>query len=55
MKRYVIELSNDVEKRATDAGQDAAAVDVMKIRNAYISGFVTEFDAVKSILNIWGI
>ena len=45
MKRYVIEMANDFEKR-----YPAKAIQIIKIRNAYISGIITEVDAIKAMI-----
>lgn len=45
MKRYIIEMSNDFEKR-----YPAKAIQIIKIRNAYISGTITETEAIKAII-----
>ena len=48
MKRYVVELANDVEKHVSEE----RLYDVLKIRNGYINGLYTEFDAVRALMEI---
>ena len=45
MKRYIIEMSNDFEKR-----YPTKAIQIIKVRNAYISGTITELEAIKAII-----
>ncbi len=46
MKRYVIEMANDFEKRV----KPDKVIEIIKIRNAYISGIVTEIEAINAML-----
>jgi len=48
MKRYVMELANDVEKHVSEKRY----YDVIKIRNTYYDGLLTEFEAVKALIKI---
>ena len=48
MKRYVIEMSNDFEKRV----KAEQKIEVIKIHNAYINGLMTEIDAIKALLKL---
>lgn len=48
MKRYVMELANDVEKHVSEKRY----YDVIKIRNTYYNGLLTEFEAVQALIKI---
>lgn len=45
MKRYIIEMSNDFEKKKPEK-----AARIIYIRNAYIMGLVTETEAARGLL-----
>lgn len=45
MKRYVVEMANDFEKKFPDRAER-----IMKIRNAYIAQVVDEVEAVKAMM-----
>ena len=50
MKRYVVELANDIIKEA-----DSAKIQnrIVAIRNAYIAQIITTFEAVQELSGIW--
>ena len=48
MKRYVVEFANDVEKNVPEERLS----DVLQVRNAYIIGWITEFEAMKALIKI---
>lgn len=52
MKRYVIELANDIEKRLSAMGKEKESYQIFTIRNGYISGLCTELDAIRAIIDI---
>ena len=46
-KRYVMELANDIERKfpyKTSA--------ILRVRNLYLRGLITEIDAVKELINV---
>lgn len=45
MKRYVVEMANDFEKRCPEKSER-----IVKIRNLYLSGLVTEVEAIKGLV-----
>lgn len=48
MKRYIIEMCNDFEKKVSTEKE----IEVIKIRNAYISGIISEIEAIKTIIKL---
>ena len=48
MKRYIIEMTNDFEKKISEDKQ----AELLNIRNSYIIGFITELEAIKAIINL---
>ena len=50
MKRYVVELANDIAKEA----ESQKMIDqIISFRNAYIMHMITEFDAIMELSRIW--
>lgn len=47
VKRYVLEMENDIEKRFPDKAER-----LVRIRNGYLIGLVTEIEAVRAFLEI---
>lgn len=48
MKRYIIEMANDFEKKIPEDKQ----AELLNIRNYYIIGLLSEIDAIKSIMKL---
>lgn len=48
MKRYIIEMSNDFEKKIPEDKQ----IELLNIRNSYIIGLIDELEALKSLMNL---
>ena len=48
MKRYIIEMSNDFEKKIPEDKQ----AELLNIRNSYIIGLINEVEAIKAIINL---
>lgn len=51
LKRYIIEMCNDFQKRYFQDGKYGSVQQIIKIRNAYIHGLITERDAIKSVVS----
>lgn len=57
MKRYVMEMENDFERRVqasdlTEEQKHEAFCRLVRIRNNYYCGLMTEIDAVRSMLAV---
>lgn len=56
MKRYVMEMENDFERKLekrsdlTKEQKHVIFCELVRIRNAYYCGIVTEIDAIRSML-----
>lgn len=52
-KRYVIEMLNNHIKHFEQCEKSGTVNYLNKIRNNYITGFITELDAIKSIVSVY--
>ena len=47
-KRYVTEMYNDFERKMPEK-----ATEIVKVKNAYIRGFLTEIDVIRTLCIIY--